>query len=383
MLQSFLVYSLTAILIAFFGNLAARRERISIASENKINFFTYEIIFSLLLFAVISGIRWQVGVDHLSYLASYENIKEGGEFRERGVEPGFDLITKLFASLDIHFTIYFAFWAFLQLFFIYYALKDERYLLPFIGIVLILGPHYLNWMNGIRQTLAACIFVFSVQFINNRKLLKYLATILLAFLIHKTSIFLLIFYFIPQKDYFRNRGFTFFLLIASIIIGTTPFWLNFIDNFITIFNFLGYDSYTQRLDIIVDNERNLAFGPRRIILFTITSFIIWHSNKLKSHFKHTNFSIYYNFAIFGEIYFNFFAGANHIFRRPATYFTIFTVITTAYLLYYLKSKSIKVVSLKFIIMLVLLIFYLLISIYAEYPKGDSDYTNFKFFWDFI
>lgn len=374
---------MTVLFLAFFGNIAAKRERIAVSSVNRIDFFTPEIICSLLLFAVVSGIRWKVGVDHLNYLESYENIKAGGEFRARGVELGFDLITRLFASFDVHFTLYFAFWAFLQLFFIYYALKNERYLLPFIGLVLILGPHYLNWMNGIRQTLAACIFVFSVQFINNRKLLKYLATIILASLIHKTAILLLIFYFIPKKNYFKNRALTFTLLVASIIIGSTPFWLNLLDNFTTIFNFLGYDSFIQKLDIIIENERNLAFGPRRIILFTIMSLIIWHSNTLKSHFKNTNFLLFYNFSIFGEIYFNIFAGANHIFRRPATYFTIFTVITTAYLLYYLKPKSIRAVSLKFIIIIILLILYLLISIYAEYPKGDYDYTNFKFFWNFI
>ena len=122
-------------------------------------FFTWKF-YSPPYICIFSGVRWNVGVDHLSYLANYENIKAGGEFRSRGIEIGFNLISKLFASWNVHFTIYFAFWAFCQLFFIYYAFKNERYLLPYIGIVLILGPHYLNWMNGIRQTLAACIFVF-------------------------------------------------------------------------------------------------------------------------------------------------------------------------------------------------------------------------------
>jgi hypothetical protein len=383
MLQSIIVYGITLIMLLTLGLIAAKRERVNNTIRRKNSFFTPEIFFSLLIFAVISGIRWNVGVDHLSYLSSYETIKAGGEFRASGVEQAFDLITRLFAVFDVHFTLYFAFWAFLQLFFIYYAFKDEKYLLPFICVVLILGPHYLNWMNGIRQTLAACMFVYSVQFIKDTKFFKYLITILLATLIHKTAILLLALYFIPQKDYFRNRLFTFGLLILSVFIGSTPLWLNFIDNFVAVFNFLGYDEYIQQLDIFVENERNLAFGPRRIILFIITSLIILYSKKLKKHFENTNFLMFFNFSIFGEIYFNFFAGANHIFRRPATYFTIFTIITTAYLLYYLKLKSKGAVSLKFIIILVLLIFYLLISCYAEYPKGDYDFTNFKFFWDYI
>ena len=238
-------------------------------------------------------------------------------------------------------------------------------------------------MNGIRQTLAACIFVFSVQFIRNRNFFKYLITILLASLIHKTAILLLIFYFIPQKDYFRSRVLTFILLVASIIIGTTPFWVNTIDSFTTIFNFLGYDVYLQQLDILVQSGRNLTFGPRRIIIFIITSLTIWHSDSLKNHFKNTNFLIFYNFSIFGEIYFNMFASANHIFRRPVIYFTIFSIITTAYLLHYLKIKSVKAVSLKYTTIIALLFLYILISIYAEYPKRDYDFTNYKFFWDYI
>lgn len=383
MIQSIFTYGVFSLFLFGLGNISAKKGRIANQIGVVKNFWTWDIVLALVFFALISGIRWKVGVDHLSYLASYVNIKAGGDFRARGVEPGFGFITKLFASLDIHFTIYFAFWAFLQLFFIYYALKDERYLLPFIGLVLIMGPHYLNWMNGIRQTLAACIFVYSVQFLKNKQFTRYLIIIVIASLIHKTAILLLIFYFIPQKDYFKNRFITIILLILSVLLGRISVWMNFIDSYVAIFNFIGYDEYIQRLDIIIENERNLAFGPRRIISTSITLLIILHSKKLKAYFKNTNFLLFYNFSIVGEIYFNFFASANHIFRRPATYFTIFTIITTSYLLYYLKKLSIKSISFKFFIIISLLIVYMLGSIYAEYPKGINDYTNYKFFWNYI
>ena len=135
MLQSIIVYSLMGFSLFGLGQVAAKREQIYIAKNKNLPFFTWEILFSLFIFAFFSGVRWNVGVDHLSYLANYENIKAGGELRSRGIEIGFDLISKLFASWNVHFTIYFAFWAFWQLFFVYYAFKNERYLLPYIGIV--------------------------------------------------------------------------------------------------------------------------------------------------------------------------------------------------------------------------------------------------------
>src|SRR5690554_4193783 len=96
------------------------------------------------------------------------------------------------ARNNVHFSIYFGFLAFLQLFFIYRAFKDQRYLYPFLGIVILFGPEFLSWMNGIRQMLAATMFVFAIQFIQKRQLWKYVGTIVLASLFHTSAIVLLV-----------------------------------------------------------------------------------------------------------------------------------------------------------------------------------------------
>ncbi|MDD4210295.1 MAG: EpsG family protein [Bacteroidales bacterium] len=267
MLQSFFVYSITALLLFIFGSVAAKRERINNSIGKPTSFWTWEVVFSLLIFALISGIRWQVGVDHQNYLNNFRSLQQFGYFADP-MEKGFEYITSIFTTLDIHFVFYFAFWAFLQLFFVYYAVRNERYLLPFLGIVILLGPHYLSWMNGIRQMLVATIFVFSIQLITKRKLLPYLITILLASTIHKSAILLLIFYFIPKLDYFKNRYINIGLLIATLIIGFTPAFMNAISFFENILAFIGYDRYAARFDIMLEYEREMNLGPRRLsILF--------------------------------------------------------------------------------------------------------------------
>lgn len=382
MLQSFLVYSITALLLFIFGSVAAKRERINNSIGKPTPFWTWEITFSLLIFALISGIRWQVGVDHLSYLSDYETLIRGHELRAGRWEPGFYFISKLFANLNIHFVFYFAFWAFLQLFFIFYAHKNERYLLPFLGLVILLGPHYFSWMNGIRQMLAATIFVFSIQYIKDRKLIAYIITILLAATIHKSAILLLIFYFIPQRDFFKNRYINIGLVIATLIIGLTPTFMNAISSFENILAFIGYDRYAERFDIMLTYEREMNLGPRRLSILFLNILNIWYAPKLKKVFKNTNYLIYFNFSFIGILLYNLFANTSHIFLRPVSYFTIFLALTTSYLLYYLKPQKKYPISIGFLIVLVFAISYTYLSVIADFGKGDMDWSNFKFFWNY-
>lgn len=383
MLQSLLVYGLLSVALFALGKNSEARGNFYNKLGTQPPFWVWETVVVLFLFAFISGVRWNVGVDHLSYLRSYENIMRGGEFRESGVEFGFDYITKLFADLNIHFTIYFGFWAFLQIFFIYYALKDERYLWPFIGVVIIMGPHYLSWMNGIRQMLVACMFVYAVQFIKTRKLIPYLFIILAATLIHKSAILLLIFYIIPQKDYFKNRYINLALCVVTVIIGLNPYWLQ-ATNFIEVtLSSIGYEGYAENLDILIDSKSEMALGPRRLSILLLNMLVIWFTPSLKSKFEDTNYLSYFNFTFLGVLLHNLFANAGHIFLRPISYFTIFLALTTSYLLYYLKLKTPKGVSIEFVLVFIVAVSYTLLSCISEYGKGDMDTANYKFFLDYV
>jgi|LSQX01.3.fsa_nt_gb hypothetical protein len=277
MLQSIIVYSLMGFSLFGLGQVAAKREQIYIAKNKNLPFFTWEILFSLLIFAFFSGVRWNVGVDHLSYLSYYNELLNKRQFLSREMEPGFLFISKIFASLNIHFTVYFAFLAFLQIFFVYYAVKNERYLMPFLGMLILLGPQYLSWMNGIRQMLAATIFVFSIQYISKRRLIPYIICILLATSIHKSAILLLIFYFIPQRDYFKNRYMNIALVILTLIIGSSPTFMNKMTPFANILELIGFERYAERFDIMLNYEREMALGPRRLSIIFLNILNVWYA----------------------------------------------------------------------------------------------------------
>ncbi len=378
MLQSFFVYITLGLILYSLGYLARIRQKNNLLLNKKTPFWIWEVGLALLAFAFIAGVRWNVGVDHGSYLLNYLRIQNGDAPRIQR-EFGFEFITNLFAKSGIHFSIYFGFLAFLQLFFIYRAFKDQRYLYPFLGIVILFGPEFLSWMNGIRQMLAATIFVFAIQFIQKRQLWKYVGAIVLASLFHTSAIVLLAFYFIPQKDYFKHRILTVGLVIASFLLGNMSFWVEYLTQFPYLLSYLGYDWYSENIELLIDNEEIRNIGPRRLSMILTPLLVIWYSPKLKSTFKNTNFLTYYNIGIFGFLLYNILANMNHGFIRPIAYFTIFIVPVTAYLLVYLRM-NIRKKPLVFIITLFIALSYLPLSIIADSGKGKQDYSNYQFYW---
>ena len=382
MLISFIIYGFTGLFLWWLGYIANLREQINQAKRLRTSFFTWEIIFSLLLFSIISGIRWNVGSDYLSYLNEYLSIANNPDF-SHNVEYGFKLLTFIFSSLNIHFSFYFGLLALVQLFFVYYSFKNDRYILVFLGLLLIFGGQYHLWMNGIRQSIAACIFVFSIQFIVKRSFYRYLLTILLATSFHKSALLLIIFYFVPNKLYFKQRIFTISLLAFSIFAGLySSVWIQKIISFDSLISLLGYDNYSIRLDYFINEMRvEIGFGPRRIISNLIIILQILNFSNVYNSTKDNRFLIFYNLSILGAIYFNIFANAGYIFLRPSYYFLIFTPIVSAYILNYFYSIRDKKNYLLFLFLFILSTSSLVISIIADISFKEFDYTNFKFFWN--
>jgi len=360
------------------GRISDIRQRQNMLQIKTTPFFVWEVFLALLVFAFVSGVRWRVGVDHQFYLDNYLKIQNFG-YSVVDKEMGFEFITTLFARLNIHFSIYFGFLAFLQILFIYLTFKKERYLYSFLGIIIIFGSEYLSWMNGIRQMLAATIFVFSIQFIQKRQLLKYFIAIFIASLFHSSAILLIIFYFLPNKDFFKNKKITLLLVIASLVLGNMTFWINYLTKLTGLLEFIGYDWYSSNLEILIDDSNARNIGPRRLSMMIGPLIVIWFSDRLKISFKNTYFLAYYNLGIFGFLLYNIVSNLNHGFIRPVTYLTIFIVPISAYLLVYLK-RNVSNLPFVFFISFMIILSYLPLSIIADYGKGQNDYTNYKFYW---
>ncbi|WP_372377732.1 EpsG family protein [Vibrio natriegens] len=377
MIESFIIYLLFASILILLGYVAKLREYECTRHGRQAPFISWEILSIFFIFSFISGVRWNVGVDYKNYLANYLSYQETGLLIYEH-EIGFTFLTKLIADIGFHYSVYFAILAFLQISVIYVTFKNERYLYVYLGAVIIGGFHYLSWMNGIRQMIAATIFVYSIRYIVERRLILYVFFIVIAFLFHKSILLLLPLYLIPKITCFNNRFFTLILVVLSIVIGSFDF-LNTISQYmIGLLNFINYDFYAENISVLADEVHQRNIGPRAlVIIFTYLVTLFYH-NRLVSYFEGTNYNYYFGISTVGLLLSNLLVNAHHIFLRPVTYLTIFSLITTSYLLVYIKEQSKHVFI--FVLIFLLSVLYLPISLLSDYGKDNSDYSNYRLYW---
>lgn len=386
MLLSFIIYTSTALGLYALARNASNRACFLLKTKNReLSFFCLEIVLSVCLFAFISGVRYNVGVDYLSYFKEYHLLQTYGATQRNTFESGFLFISLLFAKSGVHFTIYFGFWAMLQFFFLYYAFRNDKRLLPFIGISLMLGSFYLSMMNGMRQQVVAFAFIFLIEWIEKKKLWYFIIAIILASFIHRSALMLMPIYFLLNSNIdFTNKKICFVILVTCVCLGATPTWLSMVNSVEGLLTLLGYDGYSDKIELMTStNLREMAWGPGRIFTFVASCFIIYHYENLKIFFKNdAKVRMYFILFFIGTCGFNLFASTSHIFLRPLEYFTLFRLPLSAYIMYYLMKEG---KSLQFYIFLMLTCSYAYIAIlkYMQAPSIVGEKSLYKFFWDYL
>jgi len=310
------------------------------------SFWRFEILFPLVLFAITFGMRYGVGVDHLGYLQGYlEKIHVGKN------EPLFSLLSEIGWRLNWHYVVYFSVIAFIQIVFFFYAFKDERYLYPFLVFFLFTNGDWQFWMNGMRQAIAMCIWIFSIKYIEDKKFWKYLIWCVVATLFHNSAIFLIVFYPILKngKDYFKSIPLQLILIAAAFILqGSFSVVLSRIEPLINIYiNILGADLYSSYyIEGLTESFRD-STGTGLVYLFRIllNITVILYSKKLKLFYNSKRFNIIYFFFFIGLFTMYIFPVGYIAITRPFRYFYIFQSIMYAYFLYYLLRTKLKNVQL--------------------------------------
>ena len=344
MLQSIVMYSFL-MLIMLLNSIYASKNSSYISSSGLVvqrSFWRFEILFPLILFAVVFGMRYDVGVDHLGYLQGYlEKIHIGNK------EPLFFLLSEMGWRFNWHYVVYFSVIAFIQIVFFFYAFKDERYLYPFLVFFLFTNGDWLFWMNGIRQAIAMCIWIFSIKYIEDKKFWKYFIWCVVATLFHNSAIFLIVFYPILKngKDYFKSIPLQLILIAAAFILqGSFSVVLSRIEPILNIYiNILGGDLYSSYDSEGLMNSFRESTGTGLVYLFRIllNITIILYSKKLKLFYDSKRFNIIYFFFFFGLITSYIFPAGYIAITRPFRYFYIFQAIIYAYFLYYLYRTKLK------------------------------------------
>lgn len=159
------------------------------------------IISTILIYSVICGIRYDVGVDYLNYWNIYDDIYRFKWSQEINYqEPGWALFTKYLAQHGIHYSIYFTIIAFFQITLIIMSFRNYPKLLPYVIIAF-----YCCWFgvfqNILRQSITLAIFLYLALNINKIKIIQYIIVAILSITIHKSALIIILLYPILNKSY--------------------------------------------------------------------------------------------------------------------------------------------------------------------------------------
>ncbi|MCH2033315.1 MAG: EpsG family protein [Tenacibaculum sp.] len=374
MLQSIIVYGFLTIFMMIFSNISAKFQERNVKS-----LFQVEIFFLIMAFAIICGLRYDVGVDYFSYLGSYDDISKYNDSESVKFEIGFKSMMQLLAAFEAHFFWFFFVTSLVQIYFITKAFETEKRVLPYLSFVLMTGGIYFTLMNEIRQGIVVCIFLFATRFILERNLIKYLLCFLLSYTIHKSALIFIPIYFIFRidRDFFKNTQIQLIALFMAVVLSSFnvwTYWLSYIEKIIV---FAGYDnSYGSISERMALFEHEYSKGARYYFPVLINIIIILYSRKMKSYFEPKKFRLFYNIYFIGAIT-NFLFYNNTLMQRPVRFFTFFQLIMTSYLFLYLwKSKQrnkYNFLAFIFLVMLHLVIFYAFVA--------SDHHTMYKFFWE--
>lgn len=294
------------------------------------------ILIPILVFCIFAAIRWGVGVDCNSYMSSYYDFDEF-KIREKE-EYGYLFLVNFFHILGAsHIPLFFSL-ALLQIGFIYYSFKDKPEILLFFPLMLFLSGDYWMWMNGMRQVIAFCIFVYVTYLLSKREYIWAAAYLLFASLFHHSVLFLIpvcVLFAVP-KIYITNRylqlGIVFgcYLLMGSAINGLLG---SYIERNLTL-----EDNYIEDQLHLIDTVFDKTFGFRSYLLLLANCIAIYFSPKLQQYFNSPHFNILYNLYFIGVCLGLLFYG-NHGLERISLYFTCAVPIILSCAAYYFYKHS--------------------------------------------
>lgn len=260
------------------------------------------VILSLLIPICIAGLRYYVGTDFEAYLIlynKYEAIPLNDVFSS-DIEISFVIICKI-ASIFNNPRLIFWIYAIITLLFSYHGInklfKNNNDNIAWMLFVYLFN-FYINSFNIMRQGASIAISLYAISYIFERKLIKYVFYIFLAFLFHKSSIIMLPLYFIYDNK--KKIGKQIFIcLFATLITINFDYLFQFLIQFQIFEKYSIYDSSLEAgnktliLNIIICciliikykklykyNEENIFFITMYIV-GTIISFLGFRTPFLK------------------------------------------------------------------------------------------------------
>lgn len=341
MIFSIIVYTITAGLLFFLGWHYNSRVSKSELQASTIEFLSsWEMLLSFAVFTLVAALRYHTGWDHEYYLMDYEGYQNSGTILRSDFEFGFRFIESLFADLGFHYSVFFGFLGFINIFFLYFAIRKQLSVIPWVGLCLVLGPYFIHLMNTMRQGMVESFFVSFSVLIIYRKFLPYLIIAILCASFHKVAFLIIPIYLLGIVTIKIKRRYLFLIYLGFFILGQFPCIIAYaIDLFSDVIRLYGYGKYVD----LMHNNANFAFmrnpfGLMSLLILVLHIALIDLYPKLKKHFAGDKFFVLsFRFALIYMCYFALTINTARYIKRPSELLFLFLLIVTGYALSYLYS----------------------------------------------
>lgn len=186
------------------------------------------VFLSLIPLCIISAIRYDVGWDYLgTYTVGFKVIGYGYNIHYFTEEPFNILVRIIYYFSNAKNEWLFIICSLITFIFLSLGLKNNSKNIPVSILLILLSRYYFLSMNIVRQGISMAIFFYSIKYIKEKNLKKYILFILLASCFHMMSIIYLPFYFICQYDFSKKNNIIKMMTLLFLGIISYAFILKF------------------------------------------------------------------------------------------------------------------------------------------------------------
>ena len=319
---AYAVYTLLLFLMLLFTIPVAASRRGEVYSP--VNRFSY--FFPIFILAIIFGFRYGVGVDYFAYEDLYTSQRFHSIFDGSSNELLFGGIYYGCFKMGLPYAYVQVILNFIFFFFFYKSFEGRKDIMPWAVLFFFLTGTLFLYLNIQRQGIALSILIYSVQYIEKRKLGNFLLYILIAMGFHLSAILFLPMYFLWRlMPVFKLRK------TQLIIWGVTLLFSVILLNVMTelSMSLLTGTKYGRYGELVLNWESDKGSGMGTMVKGLCDLFAIFYSRRLFHSGKYQPyFDIVYFIFFIGSVLSNIFQ-YNLLLNRVAFLFVSFRFIVLA------------------------------------------------------
>lgn len=254
----------------------------------------------IMVLSLVLGLRYNVGTDYLGYKEMYDTQSEDllWNIENERIEPLYQIVNHIpflfglpyyYMSILVCFIIFSLF---------YLSFDKDRDMLKWYCVTLLISGTLFSFLNIQRHAIAFCIFLFSIRYIYNRSLLKYLICILIAMGFHYSSFVLLPCYLLGTKRKILIDDWRIQCALCVLFAFFSKPILSYLFELIMNYAPRGYAGYGEQ---VFSKETGLS--EQSLFLNFVTILVIIISSKYFLHwYRDKIFVVYYRLYFIGMLF---------------------------------------------------------------------------------